>query len=180
MSAGVSLAFWPPDQANSGQPAMEGLLPSSCSGVTAERTLVKLSSEGRTVPGEGEHRLLRQMWLILCQVIQCFKVFSRVCLYVCSRMPASGGLLVCVLRCDGLSVTLCVFSDVLGCVYLSMFCDVRKSVAVLTFALCAFGWEVHTLVEGEGLSTAWGPLCTGCCFAPFSAEGTLSQIGAFA
>lgn len=49
-------------------------------------------------------------------------------------------------------VFLCVCSQacVLECVYLLMFFGVCRGVAVLTFALCAFGWEVHTLDGHEG------------------------------
>lgn len=100
---------------------MEGFLPNSCSGVTAERTLVKPSIKDRTVPGERGHRLLRQMWFItnlLCRVTRCSKVFDRVCLDVCSQMPASGVPCVCT-RCDGLSVILRVFSQ--GRVFLCVF-----------------------------------------------------------
>jgi len=96
---------------------MEGFLPNSCSGVTAERTLVKPSIKDRTVPGEKGHRLLRQMWSItnlLCQVTRCSKVFDRVCLDACVWV-----CLVCVLRCDGLSVILRVFSQ--GCDFLCVF-----------------------------------------------------------
>lgn len=102
---------------------MARLLPNSCSGVTAERTLVKPSIKGRTVPGEGGHRFLRQMWLItnlLCRVTQCSKVSSRACLYVCSQMPASG------------CVFLFVYSDVMDCLLPSVISDVCLPVCVLS------------------------------------------------
>lgn len=57
-----------------------------------------------------------------------------------------------------------------------MFFSVCQGEAVLTFALCAFGWEVHTPVECEGLCAAWEYLCAGCCLASRSGEGILSWL----
>ena len=42
---------------------------------------------------------------------------------------------------------------VLRCVYLFVFLGVYQGVGVLTFALCAFVWEMHTHVECEDLHT---------------------------
>lgn len=43
----------------------------------------------------------------------------------------------------------------LGCVHLFVFLGVYQGVGVLTFALCAFGWEMHTHVECEDLHSLY-------------------------